>query len=285
MLRLGSILALSLTASVAHGGPPHADPFDELGGPAASTDRRDRLMGQLDTRSEVLRFVDAESGAALGGVAVELKYPNRKRSRIETFRATTNEAGIAHVPWTILEGAADRQFCLSARRSGYDHLRRSLGASEAVLAARGAGLRFLMVPAGRRGAVRERCALDIVEKLDRPETQITVQVHFGYGDHALTEKGRGQAAEIAGAMAAVCRTFPTARFLLRGHTDARGTAAYNRRLSLKRARSVAAHVSRLEPELGCPVRTEGAGEDEPAAMGDDEADHARNRRVEVVRLR
>lgn len=264
--------------------PPGGDLFDALGGPSSPRDRKSALMGQLDRQSEPLTFLDAETKQPVVQAEVELKYPDG--SRLKTFRAVTNDEGVVYVPWRILEGAADREFCLGAERRGYDRLRRSLGVADTVLGTRGAGLRFLMAPAGRkRAAATERCALDIIEKLDRPKTKITVLVHFAFADHALTETGWAQAAEIATAMATVCRTFPKAHFRLRGHTDARGTARYNRALSLRRARSVAGEVARLHPKLGCPVGTEGAGENEPAALGDDDADHARNRRVEVIRLR
>lgn len=260
------------------------DFFDELGGPSPEN-RKDALMGQLDRRSEPLTLLDAETGRRISGAKVILRYPDAKRNRVATFRATTDEDGVAYVPWAILEGAADREFCLAAEHPGYDHLRRSLGVQETVLGTRGAGLRFLMAPSGRRAPTVERCALDIIEKLDRPKTKITVMVHFPFGQHVLTETGRAQAVEIATAVAAVCKTFPKARFRLRGHTDARGTARYNRALSLRRARAVAAEVARLHPRLECPVGTEGAGENEPAAFGDDDAAHARNRRVEVIRRR
>lgn len=60
-----------------------------------------------------------------------------------------------------------------------------------------------------------------------------------------------------------------------GHTDARGSAAYNDRLSLARARAVAAR-------LGLPcAHVSGRGEREPVASGQTASGRARNRRVEV----
>lgn len=60
-----------------------------------------------------------------------------------------------------------------------------------------------------------------------------------------------------------------------GHTDDRGTASYNRRLSLARARAVAERLS-----LAC-ARVSGRGESDPAGPNETSAGRAANRRVEV----
>jgi outer membrane protein OmpA-like peptidoglycan-associated protein len=65
-----------------------------------------------------------------------------------------------------------------------------------------------------------------------------------------------------------------------GHTDSRGSAEYNWRLSKQRAESVAQYLERR----GVPsqrLRTEGRGEDEPRDTNATEAGRQLNRRVEV----
>lgn len=72
-----------------------------------------------------------------------------------------------------------------------------------------------------------------------------------------------------------------------GHTDPRGPAAYNRRLSLRRAVAVRVALERLGARLSC-ARVEGHGERDPIARNrrpdgaDDPRGRARNRRVEVL---
>jgi outer membrane protein OmpA-like peptidoglycan-associated protein len=83
-------------------------------------------------------------------------------------------------------------------------------------------------------------------------------------------------ARISRAGAAALRTLDlgTGVVTITGHTDARGTSAYNRALSLRRARAVAA-------VLGGATRIVGAGESQPVASNRNAAGRARNRRVEI----
>jgi outer membrane protein OmpA-like peptidoglycan-associated protein len=73
-------------------------------------------------------------------------------------------------------------------------------------------------------------------------------------------------------------------FEIGGHTDTRGSEAYNFELSLKRAKAVKEH---LVANFRIPVsrlREKGYGSSRVIATGNDEASHAMNRRVEVTRL-
>ena len=73
-----------------------------------------------------------------------------------------------------------------------------------------------------------------------------------------------------------------ARFALRGHTDSRGVADYNRDLSLRRAQAVKRYLSTSAAVAGDRLTAVGLGEDYPL-HGTDGID-PRNRRVEIVRL-
>jgi outer membrane protein OmpA-like peptidoglycan-associated protein len=64
-----------------------------------------------------------------------------------------------------------------------------------------------------------------------------------------------------------------------GHTDSRGGAAYNRRLSRRRAAAAARVLRAVAPSARFVVR--GAGEREPVAPNRREAGRTRNRRVEI----
>lgn len=66
-----------------------------------------------------------------------------------------------------------------------------------------------------------------------------------------------------------------------GHTDSRGAAAYNQKLSENRAEAVAAYLvsQGVDPAR---LMTAGRGESEPIASNETKAGRARNRRVDIV---
>jgi OmpA-OmpF porin, OOP family len=71
---------------------------------------------------------------------------------------------------------------------------------------------------------------------------------------------------------------------IEGHTDSTGTAERNRELSAQRARSVLGALVGLGID---PTRlaSKGFGPDQPIASNNDEAGRAKNRRVELVKIR
>ena len=66
---------------------------------------------------------------------------------------------------------------------------------------------------------------------------------------------------------------------IEGHTDATGDAAYNRRLSESRAKSVRAHLIKWGIKTG-RLQFKGFGPDKPMASNDDAKGQEKNRRVE-----
>lgn len=76
---------------------------------------------------------------------------------------------------------------------------------------------------------------------------------------------------------------PEALILVEGHTDDLGSDAYNKQLSIERARSVAQEIAkRGYPN---PIRVYGAGKNSPIASNETEQGRAQNRRVDVVLVR
>lgn len=93
---------------------------------------------------------------------------------------------------------------------------------------------------------------------------------------------RADAAGALGQLATVLRGFPNGTARLEGHTDAKGDAAYNQRLSERRAAAVKTWLVEREGLDAARLTTRGWGESKPAASNDDDAGRQKNRRVAVI---
>ena len=108
-------------------------------------------------------------------------------------------------------------------------------------------------------------------------------ITFASGTSRLTASSQQPVRDVATSMQAVLRQTPTAKFEVGGHTDNRGAAANNRRLSASRAQSVVtALVAAGVPQSA--LTAVGYGPDHPKAPNTTAAGRAQNRRVEVKRL-
>ena len=112
----------------------------------------------------------------------------------------------------------------------------------------------------------------------RPGVNIPVQFDFDRSD--LNSRGIRQITELGETLTR--EKMRSRSFLLVGHTDKRGTTAYNQVLSEKRAHSVKMELERRFPSLIRRLKTEGRGETELFYSGDTESDHMLNRRVKVT---
>ena len=70
------------------------------------------------------------------------------------------------------------------------------------------------------------------------------------------------------------------KVLVQGHTDSRGDAAYNQKLSVDRAQSVAKFMG--SKSLKANIESNGYGESKPLANNEREEGRALNRRVDIV---
>ena len=111
---------------------------------------------------------------------------------------------------------------------------------------------------------------------------VDVPVSFRFDSVELTVKGERQAGEMLAAMREP--TYAGQRFRLVGHTDTQGSADYNLGLSRRRAERLREwFLARSDLDAG-RIETRGLGESDPLLDGDSEAEHARNRRVELQLL-
>ena len=121
-----------------------------------------------------------------------------------------------------------------------------------------------------RIAETRRTALGLVMSLDEGSLK------FDFDRADLRPESRETLSLIAG----ILFTSDDFAITVSGHTDARGSAEYNQRLSERRARAVADYLigAGLARER---FTVEGLGKAHPLDAGDSDEAHARNRRVEL----
>ncbi|HLR36629.1 MAG TPA: OmpA family protein, partial [Chitinophagaceae bacterium] len=79
----------------------------------------------------------------------------------------------------------------------------------------------------------------------------------------------------------ILKQYPNEDVLVIGHTDSKGANAYNQKLSVRRASSVANYLTANGVSTG-RVTTKGMGETDPIVENDTPEHRAQNRRVEFV---
>jgi large repetitive protein len=109
------------------------------------------------------------------------------------------------------------------------------------------------------------------------EDQIVImeQIHFETAKAII----KGESFGILDAVTKVLEENPTIKIRIEGHTDSRGKAGYNRKLSNKRAKAVMKYLTDKGIDAG-RMTAEGFGPDKPIEDNDTEEGRAKNRRVE-----
>ncbi|NOG32058.1 OmpA family protein [Halomonas sp. TBZ9] len=115
-----------------------------------------------------------------------------------------------------------------------------------------------------------------VNSLGCPDALVLEGVNFEFDSARLTT----DAQQILRVVAERLVNNPNVRVSIEGHTDSRGSADYNKRLSQSRAESVAAYLNQLGVSADRMMAT-GYGEERPVASNDTAAGRAENRRVEL----
>ncbi len=110
--------------------------------------------------------------------------------------------------------------------------------------------------------------------------RVDLDVRFRTNSSALTDSARRQLDALAHAINSP--KLGNARFLIAGHTDARGAASYNRQLSRRRADAVMFYLINRHAVNAGRLQSVGYGEDRPRNAYNPSA--AENRRVEVINL-
>ena len=102
-------------------------------------------------------------------------------------------------------------------------------------------------------------------------------INFDF-DKALV---RTDAIPILQAAADTLKDNPEVDIIVEGHTDSKGTDAYNERLSVRRANAVRDRLAKLGVRAS-RMTVRGRGESQPVASNDTEEGRAQNRRVELL---
>lgn len=127
----------------------------------------------------------------------------------------------------------------------------------------------------KRDGCSARAPQKLVVEADKGELRLLEPVQFETGTAEIKATSYPLLDEVVGVMTDA----PDIRIAVHGHTDSRGSAAYNKELSLRRARAV---VKYLIDKGVSPARLEaqGFGPDQPIASNDTDEGRATNRRVE-----
>jgi len=105
----------------------------------------------------------------------------------------------------------------------------------------------------------------------------TVEVYFDFNKNHLSQKSVDQLQPIIEHL----KAYPTSTVVLVGHTDSRGAAELNQRLSEKRANTVSEFLTEEYSIAANRIVTSGEGESSPIATNETTEGRAKNRRVSV----
>jgi len=106
----------------------------------------------------------------------------------------------------------------------------------------------------------------------------TLNVEFDF-DKSTIKKGYYQDIDN---LAGVMKQYPDLNVVIEGHTDSMGTAAYNKKLSQRRAESVKKYMVEKGGIDANRIKAIGFGEEKPIASNDTDEGRQQNRRVEAA---
>lgn len=110
------------------------------------------------------------------------------------------------------------------------------------------------------------------------EVKITQQIHFEFNKDVI----RKESFPVLDAVVEAIQKNPSIKIEVQGHTDNKGTAAYNKNLSDRRAKSVMKYLVSHGVEMG-RLTSHGYGFERPLVDNSTEQNRALNRRVQFVR--
>lgn len=116
-----------------------------------------------------------------------------------------------------------------------------------------------------------------LERAQAELAKVQKSVFFAYDSFEVSESFR----DVVTAHANYLNAAPSARIVIEGNADDRGTSEYNLALGQKRADAVGSSLKALGVQAS-RIETVSFGEERPRAKGEDEAARAENRRADLV---
>jgi outer membrane protein OmpA-like peptidoglycan-associated protein len=110
--------------------------------------------------------------------------------------------------------------------------------------------------------------------------KMTLRIHFDFDKSDIRP---GDKAELDKAVDFV-KKYTESEIAIKGHTDSKGSDAYNKRLSERRAEAVKEYLIKEAGVDPARITARGLGESKPVASNDTEEGRAKNRRVEILIL-
>ena len=107
--------------------------------------------------------------------------------------------------------------------------------------------------------------------------EFTSNILFGFDNYALTPEAKGNLDKLV----TILNKYPDTDIVILGHTDSKGSNAYNQKLSERRAGSVSGYLA-SKNIASARLTTKGFGETQPKYSNDTESGLAQNRRVEFA---
>ena len=120
----------------------------------------------------------------------------------------------------------------------------------------------------------------VVKPVAMAPPEVLHGVNFEFDSARLTPNAKTVLREVAERLS----SYPNSEVEIAGHTDSTGDAAYNQRLSERRAESVRAFLIDLGVDPG-RLQAKGYGDTRPVDSNDTEYGRERNRRIEMRRIR
>jgi len=244
---------------------------------------RERQLAYLATRQAQIAIAEANARVAKKDAelarAALARRANEALTAAEASKAEATSEGERRAE--IERELAETRTKLAEKGQALDQQTQQLRDRETALQAELAALR-----GERERVVHERdAALAQVKEFAKIQEEkrglvitMPAEVLFRVDEATLLPPARAKLEEVA---AALQKLGPGQTFMIEGHTDSRGTAEYNVRLSKARANAVREFLISRGVEPG-KIIASGRGEAEPVAENTNPEGRANNRRVEII---
>jgi outer membrane protein OmpA-like peptidoglycan-associated protein len=267
-------------AEEAHAADPGSQREKELA--YMATRRAQTAIAEGNARAARRDEEAAKHDLAVTG-AQAARAAERARAEAEAAKAQADAANQQAAAANEQIAAANQQALTATQQAQLEAQQRAKAEQDAATAAaeRDKAQRDLNAAQLERDkAVAEMRRLgDVAEKADKSLVlTLGSEVMFRSRQAALLPRAKEKLDTLAEALQSLGSD---QQFIIEGHTDSRGSAAYNRRLSRLRALAVRSYLIKrgVDPDR---IRAEGRGEDDPVASNSDAEGRANNRRVEII---